>query len=750
MDYRFDMALRRRSLATGVSLLALVSGAELLRADSAPWWNTHWHWRRVVSAPQPRSNRDGGDAAWVEAYLNGAAKPDGTDIRVTTAGGKPVKHFVMQTGPGDLARVCFALSARTQKYHIYYGNAQAEALGDTWRPQRGVLLEGWAYRGGSIGSLTLTQQTFKKAGQPTGRTFVPNVYLGHNPFGPPSHYCHLYTGWLWCVRPGRYAFATTSKDASFLLIDGKTVVQWAGRHPPVSDARHVGHVELARGLHLLTYYHVSAGPNGRAVAAWQPPGTAKPTVIPPGAFMPIARAACGDLERYGSGAQADFDVDGPHETFFKDRYTFRYVFTGKLGGRTDSKTRFTWDFGDGVTAEGAKVEHVFLSAQVRAVTLTASRGGRRSSIRNGISVTRNWNRVTESKIDPLESHAKIVAGYPFGEMSPADLSGAVWLLNRTGRTKQSLAAIEALPKRIDQVRPGTVVRALPELYDLLVTGAGPSEGGVSRSDSASRAARLFEAMEKGADDATVKAAAAALAGRTCLEELGDLRRAEACFKRVVEQYGDRTRDPAVRRARIGLGDVYLRTGRYRLAERALDQAGVVGEAAKRNIRIGNYAHAVDDYIRRKIYATAEERLDRWEWEFPLEKLRGYSTLLRARLYNGQKRYPQIIRLVEAFPLVIVAGDKPDDPIDVIALTIDPAKLPEMYNIDPLTGRIKSASGTAFPPNLYGMDMGLLAADAHVALEQPDKARNVLKVLVRLYPDSPLLGEAKKRLKKLGG
>lgn len=733
---RIRWSFQPTRVVVGLLLFAMAAGT--VRADSSPWWNRRWPWRRLVVVSPPQSRLPGTEAAWVEFHLHNSGQADGSRVRVTMASGKPVDFFVMQTGPGDLVRICFALSGRNNKYHVYYGNPEAGPADNAWRPKRGVLLEGWQFRGGAISSYKLTMRTFSKAGEVAGRTFVPNVYLGHNPLGKPSHYCHKYTGWLMCPKSGTYAFSTTSKDASFLQIDGKMVVEWPGRHGPVHDARHTGSVKLERGLHCLTYHHVSIGPNGRAVAAWQPPGSAKPTVIPPQAFAPIARASASDLSRYGAKMQADFTVNGPHETFFKNRYTYRYTFEGRLAGMSTSKTEFKWDFGDGVTAESQKVEHVYLTAGQRAVSLTVQRGGRTSAIRSRIMVTRDWNRVTAPKLDPVNVHAAIVSAYPFDRMSPADLATAVWLLRRGKQRQACLKATASLPDRINEVKPEVAGESLPGVYELLVTDVREPK----------RAAEVMTKIETRADSVMVKASAAVLAGRAFLDELADLDSAEKCFKRVVGQYGDRTRCRAIRQARIALGDVYLRTARYRQAREMLKQADTVGDAQKRNVRVGSYARAAEDYIRRKEYATAAEYLDRWEWEYPFEKLRGYSTLLRAELLSGRKRHDQVALLVEGFPMVVIEGDKPTDPIDTIYLSIDPKKLPELYKIDATTGRIQSASGTAFPPSPYGMEMGLLAVEAHIQLNHKDRARRVLENLVRLYPDSPMVDRVRKQLKNL--
>ncbi len=719
-------------------LLALVGHTVL--ADGSPWWDTRWPWRRLVIVGAPPTGLAGSDAAWAELLTHGVVKPDGSGIRVATASGQPVKSFVMQSGPDDRTKVCFAVSGQQNRYYIYYGNPQPDAAPDTWRPERGVLLEGWTYRGGQLATLSLTQQAFEKAGPLEGRTFVPQIFLGHNPFGVPVNYCHKYTGWLNCDKAGSYTFCTSSKDASFLLVDDQMVVQWPGTHQAVAEVRYTGKAELKRGLHKLTYLHVAVGAEGRAVAAWQPPGTPNVVPIPPTAFAPLPLAVCSDLDRYGSRVQADFTVEGPFETFFQNRYTFRYVFTARVNDRTLSDPKYEWDFGDGQTAERESVEHVYLTPGIRPVTLTLRYGGRPQTLRNRLAINRDWNRTIEPKLDPVEAHARIVGNYRFAELPGDDLLVAMELLRRTGNQRGCLAVVDALINRTKDLKPQAVIEILPEIYKLLV----------GEADQAKRAVEWFQAVETGSDDVMLKATAAALAGRALLEGLGDNAAAEKVFNRVVQQYGDRTRSPAIRQARIGLGDVFLHTGRYRMAQQAYEQAGTSGDPQKRNIQVGSRARAAEDYIRRKEYADAADQLDLWESEYPEERLRGHSTLMRATLLSRQKRYQDVIRLLEGFPLVVVEGARTNDPVDVITLGVDPARLPRLYRIDPTTGRIQSAGGTPFPPNPCGMEMALLAADACAQLKKSDKAQSVLHVAIRLYPDSPLLRQAKDRLKELGG
>src|SRR5437016_2668608 len=62
-------------------------------ADSLPEGYT---FRRTLNFKQAASDAPGQNAAWAEFYTNGAAKADGSDIRVTTADRVIVPHKILQ------------------------------------------------------------------------------------------------------------------------------------------------------------------------------------------------------------------------------------------------------------------------------------------------------------------------------------------------------------------------------------------------------------------------------------------------------------------------------------------------------------------------------------------------------------------------------------------------------------------------------------------------------------------------------
>ena len=115
----------------------------------------------------------------------------------------------------------------------------------------------------------------------------------------------------WLARmpaDGKYGFATSSDDASFLMLDGKLVVDWPGYHGCVGDCRHNATVALGAGIHRFEYLHMSRGGTTCAVAAWLRPGMKDWEIIPEAAFAPLSRAEVGPMETLGGDVPCDFDI----------------------------------------------------------------------------------------------------------------------------------------------------------------------------------------------------------------------------------------------------------------------------------------------------------------------------------------------------------------------------------------------------------------------------------------------------------
>jgi len=674
---------------------ALLVGASLAgqaRAATA-WWDGRWPWRRHLTVEFRPTRLPGQDVAVVTLPTHGQVRQGGPSIRIFGADGTPRDHFVMQTGPGDRARVCFALKPGLKAYVLYYGNKAAEPPKTTWRPRRGLMLEGWLYQGGRIDSLEHTLRVFERAGRFTGRTFVPNIFLGHNPLGPYRRTCHKLTGYLICPADGIYRFTTSSDDASFLLIDDRLVVSWPGVHAWRADTKYTSSVRLSKGLHKLTYYHVNVGGHGGAVAAWQPPGQARITVIPPEAFAPVFEAKLGSLQRAGRRLLADFLWQHEDEAFVGDRYIYRYRFEAKPPS-PDGTFRYVWDFGDGTSASEPAVEHVFLAGGTYPVRLTVHRGRNSATIVNRVYVTRDWNRVIKPQRTDLSLYGRIVARYRLDELRPRDLLGAMALFEALGQADALLRIATALVEHAADLPAEQLVEPVKRIERLLLAGNRPDQ-----------VAAVFLRLEQTAKDVQLKALAAAEAGWILLHEADEPDRAAEIFSRVLADYAPQAQGDGVRLARIGMGDVYRRRGRAEAAQRLYHQAGPIETPAPWDVRVGSFARAAEDYIRRKEFDAAREQLREWEWQFPSDKLVGYSSLLWARLFLAQGQPDRAVRV--AAELVAVNPSSP-----------------------------------------HAAELLALAAQACLQQKRPQQAARFFRRIVEDYPESPLCEQARKKLAEL--
>jgi tetratricopeptide (TPR) repeat protein len=658
-------------------------------AQSAGWWRYEWKVRRPVtlSAAQP-SGLPGDDVAVVTFPTGRWIAADGLDLRVTTASMREVPSRVLMTGPGDVARVAFAVQPGVTSYFVYFGNRQAEKSTEELTIQRGLLMSTWRYPGGGAGNLEQVRAVFERADTLFGRDFRNRLFLGHNPFGFDQRVASLFEGYLVCPERGRYVFATSSRNSSMLLIDDRLVVDNGGMHEPQDDIRKRGGVELAAGLHKLTLYHVSFNGDPVVVAAWRPPGQTRVQVIPPSAFAPVAEAQAGYMEELGK-VGVDFLYDHAGEAFAKNRYFERFRFRGAIAGGKATVRRWRWLFGDGTTGEGADVEHVFLRPGTYNVTLTASTPAGVLKQSHRLVVARPWDRVIDHRLDSLEVHAALVSDYDFTSLRGSALLEAAWLLERAGLSESLLALGKACRTRAAQGEK-SAARVLPIYARILV-----------QNGRAGDAAEALEAGMARMDDPSLSARLLVEAGRIRLDHLRQTDAAEALFQRVTRECAPLTTSQAVREAKIGIGDVWRFRGDRERAMTAYLAAGrgAVKPSGSAALARGDFGRRVEEYLRRADLASAREALEQWIEAFPEDRLEGYSSLLMVRLLIAEGRLAEGVG--EAETLVRVS-----------------------------------------PTSHHAPSLLMLAAEGHRRAGQESASQGALRRVVEEYPESTLAAKAR--------
>jgi len=308
---------------------------------------------------------------------------DGRDVRVMDEQGRTVKHQwvnpqgELETDPfakGRHPRLQFEIADPAVKtYLIYFGNPKAPAEPGKWDKK--------------VGALTLETRVNPRKRLPNNwRDMTALVAASHwkygegprrqindpeNPFGPSQNYISIYRGAIFCPVAGAYTFATDSDDASFMLINGRIVVQWPGGHSPSGRFDHYGTVSLPAGVHRVEYYHVQSGGGSLARAGWRPPGATGFDIIPEEAFVREIRTRTVIVEKKARSLNAFFAYDMVQSLQFGGTGpVFTTVSFRDLSRSAHAKVvAWAWDFGDGAASDEQNPRHVFSGALERTVSL---------------------------------------------------------------------------------------------------------------------------------------------------------------------------------------------------------------------------------------------------------------------------------------------------------------------------------------------------------------------------------------------
>ena len=671
---------------------AVLAAAGLAQA-AGPWWNAAWPYRRALTVEKPaKTSLDGKEIAVVTMATAGLSQDDGDDLRVTTEAGALVEHHVLQTGPGDQVRLAFELRGDGNTYYVYFGNEKVEPLRQVLDIRRGVLHEAWVNpTRGVPRKLADARKALADAKTLIGRDLRTQVALGFNPFGPQESIAQSFTGWFLAPQEGEYAFATSSHNASFLLIDDELVVDNGGPHWPQRDVAVNGKVRLRAGLHKLTMLHVSNGGNPVVVVAWKPPRAPQWSPMPPAAFAAFATAQPGGLTRYGRETFIDLAATHAGEAWLPEWYYQRYSFEARTTSLAVN-TRWRWDFGDGQTSASPKVDHVYLVPGEYTIKLIGQSQAGQVTLTQRIVVTRPWDRVDSDRLDSIRDVARIVAEYDFAKLAAAANAHAVLVLAEARQGPPAIRAGEALAAR-PTAPPDLLGRAMPAYAEFL-RAAGRGQ----------QAADHLLAVGKAVRDPQVAARLATLAGQVLLDDLAKPAQAREVFEQVIAAHAHAAGAEAVRGARIGVGDCWRADGEGEKALAAYEAAGsrIPPEHRGEAIYRGDLARHVEAYLSEGKLHLAGEFLAQWHQDLPKDRLDGYWSWMAVRVALLQRRWSDAAREAE----VLAAANRQSN---------------------------------------YGAQLLMLGHDAALQLKQLERARAMLERVVKDFPESPLAAEASRKL-----
>ncbi len=186
--------------------------------------------------------------------------------------------------------ICFNARPEEKLRLEIYRDKKTNKIAD---PVTGLLLTVKKFNGSTVRNLNDFNRCWNKADF-VGSKFVKKVYSGSNPFGPGTNYMFRYRGHIKLDRDGEWSFYTASTDASFLLVDGKLVCSWPGRHWVYHGqfGKYSGKMNLKAGLHKFEYLHANNQNACYAIAAFRYPRqkAKKLNIIPENMFSKSVNA----------------------------------------------------------------------------------------------------------------------------------------------------------------------------------------------------------------------------------------------------------------------------------------------------------------------------------------------------------------------------------------------------------------------------------------------------------------------------
>jgi tetratricopeptide (TPR) repeat protein len=660
------------------TILTLLSALLILPAAFAtdPWHLPGWRARAVVEIVRPTTEA-GVDVAGVRILCQGKARADGGDYRVLDAAGKLVPFQLVFHDAERYSLLSFRAADPRQRFFVYFDNPKAERAPEqvilgpapgagppkgAWVPKYGFVYQ-TLQRPEGDNPRTIAEMAKLIEGSKVryGARYQRQVADGYNPFGPSDYYISIYRGWINIPKAGKYQFCTISNEASFSFLDGKELIHWPGRHTVDRGARGEVHVqvELTAGLHHLEYYHEEVTLEQMAYLGWRPSGDAGPFSPIPESIYTAPHVA--EVTRYEDPdkALAVFEPVISDSVWPAERSEGQWTrcrFQAAKNVALPSGTTFQWDFGDGQTAMGAEVEHVYLTLGRRTVTLTAQIAGARSTTSWPLLIFEIEHITDQFKEGRPKDYAKAVRAYDRAKLDADSLQELAYLFDESEDLAEAVAVGKVFLQRFAAARPAQAARVRRLMADCAVRlGQGSLDEAIANYQAS------LTAETPPAEKLDVLGRLIRLVGieRNMPDRAGPLiAQVEETVKKAPRLDDDAR--AAYRRAVIAAGDVLLWQGKsegarqlYAKAER-LSQNPIPSQV--RAARIGAYPNALREYLSGGNYGAALNLVDRWDETFPTEKLKGHTFFWRGKILSLRGQPTDAARYLEIALRLTVGAD----------------------------------------------------------------------------------------------
>lgn len=505
-----------------------------------------------------------------------------------------------------------------------------------WYPRRGILLR--VYRKSKPAHpKTLTGlRRLIRTNNLEGAGFCNGVSDGFNRFGPSDHYISVYEGYLRIDQAGSYSFCTVSDDGSWLRVDDRHVVEWPGPHG-WSGAEHGernGQIKLKQGVARVQYYHEEGAGTQMAFLGWKPPGAERFQAVPPDQWLSVRTARAVGYEARDKPLIA-VPLARVINTYWirdsDDRQATLVEFRHRSRSRAGEIVKTHWSFGDQLEAKGDRLRHVYFRTERPEVTLTVTDArGNTDSITCSPNVFYVDVRTRYFRLGNSKQYMEAAAGYDVERMAQEDLQLYAEFWGYLEKWSEHVRAVDALARRFPDCP------AIPQL-------AASAAQGCTRAEAydPQHAVELYRIASRGARTALKRVELDLRLAEVLAWGLEDYQQARALLETTITAAETESTAPFQRLRRqaiIAMGDVALLAGDYQQAERSYRQAQEISkpiEQAEMLAKTGGYGYTVADLLARDEFDWALEALDRWENEFPVQRLEGYTFFLRGKVLYVQ-------------------------------------------------------------------------------------------------------------------
>ncbi|MGA3067497.1 MAG: PKD domain-containing protein [Tepidisphaeraceae bacterium] len=652
----------RPFIILAIYLAAILPVAARASADDA-WAEKQCAYRRPVTVIWDSGNPTGAEMAQLDFLTAGRAKPDGGDIRVTTQNGSEIPSRVLMMGPGDTARIVFSLSPGVEQYDVYFGNPAAPPPQDvsTFPITRGLLLETRTWNNQTSNQAAAFESIWNASGPLLGRTMVDLPFIAGNPLGYLPGSISRYTGKFSVPQDGQYTFAASTGTWGALYVDGQPILFAAGLTP---HADYQVNLDLSRGWHDFVFYQIFIGDQFIMSVAWRLPGATDFTTITRDYFGLLNRARPGDLESQDGKPLADFSAEYQASTPTEAAVSHRYTFTA-AGADPNAQ----WDFGDGQTATGATVDHVYLSDGIYPVQIRQ---------RNDLQTTQlpvhaDFTEQIDPPIDPLWVEAKIVADYQLDKI-PASQLAAATVLEADAENWPTADRLAARLARAKSHGPGGADAALDALRQI-----------AARQPDWQTAARVWQLVP---DDSDLQPQAAIDESQWLLWSGADFDRAA---QRLATLAATRPFNPQIQQA---FAEALILDQQPDRGRKILNSLPKTDDPRRRPAVSGAFARSVEFYISQRDPDSARDAWNKWDAADPTAFPEGYSILLQVRIMALRQLPIPAAKVAEAFATALPQSPYSPELLDTaskLLATLNSAKsqqlrdlLKQKYPEDPLS------------------------------------------------------------------